>query len=147
MISNPLYIDTASRARLKDSGVRLLLAFCAGICLLLTFIVPADWLTVFKCPFLTLTGLPCPFCGFTRAIWAISAGDWLYATADCPMAWLIYTVMVFAFARGIGSLIPRIKKTKPSVLSLARNQANHAAAIIISLFLLNWIYRLSLGLA
>ena len=146
MIANILSNDKPARGRPENSGVCLAVAFAAGIFLLLTFLVPIGKLSVLNCPFLTITGLPGPFCGFTRSLWAISAGDWLYATINCPLAWLIYAVVVIVFARGIGALIPGIKKTKLSGLSLTRNQANHAAAIITSLVLLNWIYRLSLGL-
>ena len=138
--------DKHPRTRMEKSGVRLALTFAAGTLLLLSFMISIKTLSLFKCPFLALTGLPCPFCGLTRSIWAISAGDWFYATINYPLAWLIYAVVVILFARGIGCLIPGIRRTKPFIGGLSRNQANHAAAIIIGLVLLNWIYRLSLGL-
>ena len=146
MISTPFDNDKPSRARMENPAVRLALAFAAGTFLLMTFLVPIGKLSFLNCPFLTLTDLPCPFCGFTRSIWAISAGDWLYATINYPLAWLIYAVMVLVFARSIGGLIPGIKKTKLYILSPTRNQANRLAGFTIGLVLLNWIYRLSLGL-
>ena len=146
MSTNILSNDKPFRTRFENSGVRPIPAFCASLCLLLTFIVPIKWLAVFKCPFLTLTGFPCPFCGLTRSIWAISDGDWIYATINYPLAWLIYAVVAIVFASSISGLIPGIKKTKLYILSPTRNQANRLAGFIISLVLLNWFYRLGLGL-
>ena len=146
MIAISLSNDKHSRARTENPIGRLALAFAAGIFLLVTFVVPIGKLSIFKCPFLTLTGFPCPFCGLTRSIRAISDGDWIYATINYPLAWLIYAVVVFVFAGSISGLIPGIKKIELHILSPTRNQANRLAGFIISLVLLNWIYRLSLGL-
>ena len=77
---------TRSQSRLDIIGTRLALALTTGIPLLLSFLVPINRLVLFECPFLNITGLPGPFCGFTRSIWAISAGDWIYATVNCPLA-------------------------------------------------------------
>ena len=59
---------------------------------------------------------------------------------------LAVTVAVIVLVGSIGGLVPGIKKTKLYTLSPSRNQANRASWLIISLVLLNWIYRLSLGL-
>ena len=117
-----------------------------GIPLLLSFLVPIHRLIPFECPFLNLTGLPGPFCGFTRSIWAISAGNWAYATVNCPLAWLVYAALAGVFAWNAGSILFGIKTTNRNLHGLNRVRANRAMGIVIGLVVLNWIYRLSFGL-
>jgi len=144
MIENTLHSNKPSSIRLENYGTRLALILIAGIPLLLTFMVPIKGLLLFECPFLTVTGLPCPFCGFTRSFWAISAGDWTFATINSPLSWLLYAVVVILFAWNAGCLLLRYPNT--FLLSLTRNQANRAAKVTLALIWLNWIYRLSFSL-
>ena len=144
MISTPFENNKHSRALLANPVVRHALAFAAGIFLLMTFLVPIGKLSILNCPFLSLTGFPCPFCGLTRSIWAISAGDWTFATINAPLAWLLYAALVIVFAWNAGCLL--IGNHKVFLLRLTRNKANRAAKIAIAIILLNWIYRLGLGL-
>ena len=145
MIENTLHSSKPSCIRLENFGTRLALILITGIPLLLTFIVPIKGLLLFECPFLAITGLPGPFCGFTRSIWAISAGNWAFATINSPLSWLLYAVVVILFAWNAGFLLLRNPHT--FLLSLTRNQANRAAKVALALILLNWFYRLSLGLS
>ena len=144
MLSTPFDNNKHSRARMENPAVRPALAFAAGIFLLMTFLVPIGKLSILNCPFLTLTGFPCPFCGFTRSIWAISAGDWTFATINAPLAWLLYAALVIVFAWNAGCLL--LGNHKVFLLRLTRTKANRAAKIAIAIILLNWIYRLGLGL-
>jgi hypothetical protein len=128
------------------SHIRLALALTAGIPLLLSFLVPINRLVLFECPFLNITGLPGPFCGFTRSIWAISAGNWVYATVNCPLAWLLYAAFVSVFAWNAGSILLGTKPTSRNMLRLNRDWTNRAIGIVVALVLINWIYRLCLGL-
>ena len=144
MIENTLHSNKPSSIRLENFGTRLALILITGIPLLLTFMVPIKGLLLFECPFLTVTGLACPFCGFTRSFWAISAGDWTFATINSPLSWLLYAVVVILFAWNAGCLLLRNPNT--FLLSLTRNQANRAAKVALALLLLNWIYRLSFSL-
>jgi hypothetical protein len=137
---------TLLRPRQDFAGIRLALALTAGIPLLLSFLVPINRLFLFECPFLNITGLPGPFCGFTRSIWAISAGDWTHATVNCPLSWLLYAALAIVFALNVACMLPGIKMTEPRILSLSRVQANRAIGILLALVLLNWLYRLCLGL-
>ena len=127
-------------------GMQLALALTAGIPLLLSFLVPIKRLGMFECPFFNITGLPGPFCGFTRSIWAISAGDWVFATVNCPLAWLLYAALISVFTWNAGCLLLGGNMTGKFILSSNRNRENLIAGIAITLILLNWIYRLSLGL-
>jgi hypothetical protein len=54
------------------------------------------------CPFHALTGLWCPFCGGTRALWAVTQGDWrlmLHANALLPV---IVAVAVWSWLASTG---------------------------------------------
>jgi len=127
-------------------GTHLPLALATGTPLLLSWLAPYQWLPLIGCTFLKLTGIPCPFCGFTRAIWAISAGDWAYATCNCPLAWLVYMILVVVFAYNAGALLFGVKPRILRILRPGSNPALWVAAIGIILILSNWVYRLSLGL-
>ena len=146
MIINTLHSDIHPRTGPKIVGIRIALALTTGIPLLLSFLVPINRFVLFECPFLNLTGLPGPFCGFTRSIRAISAGDWAYATANCPLAWLLYAILICGFAWNAVRMLPGLRMTMPWILSLTRVQANRAVGIVLALVLLNWMYRLCLGL-
>ena len=143
-ITNPK--STIPNPKSDESHTRLALALTTGIPLMLSFLVPINRLVLFECPFLNITGLPGPFCGFTRSIWAISAGDWVYATVNCPLSWPLYAALVSVFAWNAGRILFGIKTTRPSILRLSRVRANRVTGITIALVLLNWIYRLGLGL-
>ncbi len=145
MILNPFHSALYPRSRLEILGIRLALALTTGIPLLLSFCAPINRLVLFECPFLNITGLPGPFCGFTRSIRAISAGDWAYATATCPLAWLLYAALIGGFAWNAVCMLPGIKMTSPWILRLTRVQANRAVGIVLALVLLNWMYRLCLS--
>jgi hypothetical protein len=146
MIANTLHSDIPPRTRPDIVGIRLAWVLTTGIPLLLSFLVPINRLGLFECPFLNITGLPGPFCGFTRSIRAISAGDWGFATANCPLAWLLYAGLISVFTWNAGRLLLGGNMTGKFILSTNRNRANRIAGIAITLILLNWIYRLSLGL-
>ena len=138
--------DIYSRPRRDLVSTRIALVLAAGLPLMLTFLVPINRLIQVECPFLTITGLPCPFCGFTRSLWAISAGDWHYAMVNCPLAWLLYTWLVILFGYTAGSIIIGFKNSRPAILNLTRRRTNRIAVITTALILLNWLYRLSLGI-
>ena len=146
MIANTLHSDIPPRTRLDIVGMRLALVLTTGIPLLLSFLAPINRLALFECPFFNITGLPGPFCGFTRSIWAISAGDWVFATVNCPLAWLLYAALISVFTWNAGRLLLGGNMTGKFILSTNRNRANRIAGVAVTLILLNWIYRLSLGL-
>ena len=146
MIIYPLHSNIKPRAGLGVVGMRLALVVTAGIPLLLSFAVTIERLIPFECLFFNITGLPGPFCGFTRSIWAISAGDWAYATANCPLSWLLYAAWVIVFAWNALCMLPMNKMARPWIFSLTRVQANRAIGIVLALVLFNWMYRLCMGL-
>jgi len=146
MIISTLHSNLHPRTRRDIVRIRLALALITGLPLLLSFVVPINRLILFECFFFNITGLPGPFCGFTRSIWAISASDWAYATANCPLAWLLYAILIGGFACNAVCLLPGLRMTRPWILSLTRVQANRAVGIALALVLLNWMYRLCIGL-
>jgi len=116
-------------------GMQLALALTTGIPLLLSFLVPINRLGMFECPFFNITGLPGPFCGFTRSIWAISAGDWVFATVNCPLAWLLYAALISVFTWNAGCLLLGGNMTGKFILSTNRNPANRIAGVAVALIL------------
>jgi hypothetical protein len=124
----------------------LLLAMITGIPLLLSFLLPLKHLSLIPCTMLWFTGYPCPFCGFTRSFWAISAGDWSYALWNAPLSGFVYIIIVAVFIWNAAALFAGIRIKPGEALRLSRLQSRWFIAFISVLFLLNWIYRLSLGL-
>lgn len=127
-------------------GVHLLPALASGIPLLLSLVASYHVIPLLPCTFLKLTGIPGPFCGFTRSIWAISAGDWTYATINCPLAWPVYAALVLVFTWNAIGLLSGIKIIRGPVLRLTSLQKRRALFVIGVLILLNWAYRLMLDL-
>jgi hypothetical protein len=147
MILRTLDSEIFPRPRRDLIGTRIALALTTGLPLLLSFLVPVNRLILIECPFLNITGLPGPFCGFTRSLWAISAGDWAYATANCPLSWLLYAILISVFALNLISMLPGIRISGSWILSPTRVQAIRAVGILLALVMLNWLYRLCRGLS
>lgn len=124
--------------------VHLPFAFAAGLLLLVPVWVNLQSLSLIKCTFLSFTGLPCPFCGFTRSLWAISAGDWHFALNHCPLSLGLYTLVALSFVWHSAALIMGIKLSSGFHRLL---KWNFLWWIVAVLFLLNWIYRIACGLA
>jgi hypothetical protein len=137
-VQTPAYWDVV--------GAHLLAALAAGLPLLLSFIISHQTIPLLPCTFLGLTGYPCPFCGFTRSLWAISAGDWTYATINCPLAWPVYGALVLVFAWNAAGLLFGIKIMRGPALRLSSQQKRWALVLISVLVLLNWVYRLLMHL-
>jgi hypothetical protein len=124
----------------------LFLAGLTGIPLLVSFLLPLNSLSLVPCTFLWLTGYPCPFCGFTRSIWAFSAGDWTFALQNAPLSGVIYLLFAGVFIWNAAALIAGVRIRRGPMLILNHRQTNWIITFISVLFLINWVYRLSLGL-
>lgn len=127
-------------------GVHLLPTLASGIPLLLSFVASDHVIPLLPCTFLKLTAYPCPFCGFMRSIWAISAGNWTYATINCPLAWLAYSALVLVLTWNAIGLLLGVKIRRGPVLKFTSLQKRHALVVMGALILLNWSYRLILDL-
>jgi len=119
------------------------LALITGIALLLPHLISCDLLPLKECTFLSLTGYPCPFCGFTRSFWAIAEGDWGFAVNNAPLACLTYIATVLLFAWHITALLIRVRVVSGLFHLL---KSFHAGWLIVAMLVLNWAYRLGLGL-
>ena len=128
------------------AGVHLPLALVTGIPLLISFLLPLNLLPLLPCSVLQFSGYPCPFCGFTRSFWAISAGDWTYALWNAPLAGLVYVIFVGVFVLNATALFGGIRIKRGNTWRLSSRQTRCLVAFIAVLFLINWLYRLSLGL-
>jgi len=118
-------------------------ALITGIALLLPHLVSSASLPLQKCTFLSLTGYPCPFCGFTRSFWAIAEGDWGFAVYNAPLACLTYMATALLFAWHVTALLIGVR-VESGVFHLLKSL--HAGRLIAAMLVLNWVYRLGLGL-
>jgi hypothetical protein len=126
-------------------GVHMPLALVSGVPLLLSSLVPMQLLPMIPCTFLRFTGYPGPFCGFTRAFWAIAHGAWSDALSNCPLAGLLYVLVVCVFIWNAVGLWGGIIIKPGTILALSRGPGRRIIGLISVLFLINWIYRLSMG--
>jgi len=70
--------------------------YLAVVVMAISFVFPLDGLGVDLCPLHAITGLPCPGCGMSRAISAISQGQFSIALALNPfalLAWPLFLVL------------------------------------------------------
>ena len=116
-----------------------------------SILLPANFISINQlplkhCTFLSLTGYPCPFCGFTRSIWAIAQGNWEFAFYNSPLACLLYLLAIVMFAWNTAALMLGVRLSLGRLFRIRRIQTRWLTLIISSIFLLNWGYRLSLGL-
>jgi hypothetical protein len=121
-------------------------ALMTGIPLLLSCLVPLHLLPLVPCTLMRITGYPCPFCGITRSFWAISAGDWSFALYNYPLSVLLYGLIALVFAQHACALIFGVRITRRLTLRFSRLKIRWGMGFVSVLFLINWVYRLSMGL-
>jgi len=119
------------------------LALITGIPLWLPHLVSGDFLPTKTCTFLSLTGYPCPFCGFTRSFWALADGDWAMALNNAPLACLLYIATALTFAWNMSALLIGVRVVSRTLRWV---KTFPVGWLIAAMLLLNWGYRLSLGL-
>jgi len=132
---------------LKSIQTRLPSLLVTGIPLLLSLTVPLDLLPSGLCLFKGVTGVPCPFCGLTRSFWAVSGGDWAFAARNYPLVFLVYGTTTAVFAWHLlcvlkGSRINPARTGQPKTGSGNRR----IMGLLFVLILMNWGYRLGMGL-
>jgi hypothetical protein len=117
-----------------------------GIALTLPLLVSLESLPLIPCTFLHLTGFPCPLCGFTRSFWAIANGQWGLAFANCPLTYLVFFAVVVMFVWNFTALIFGVVISRGPRLQLPPKHRSKTVVTILLLLLLNWFYRLAMGL-
>lgn len=122
------------------------LAVISGGALFLPYGVKIQNLPLIPCTFLHLTGYPCPFCGFTRSFWLIATGAWGDALANCPLAFGVYFFVAALFVWNASALIYRIVLLPGPKFHSKPGRRLKMTGIVCLLFLLNWAYRLAMGL-
>ena len=122
------------------------LAVLSGLALFLPYAAAIDQLPLIPCTFLRLTGWPCPLCGFTRSFWAMGTGQWGFALANCPLALGVYLAAVLLFLWHTAALIFGVVLQRGPMLQCGPAHRNKITGIVVLLFLLNWAYRLAVGL-
>ena len=124
--------------------LHLPLALITGIALILPHLVACDDLPLIPCTFLKLTGYPCPFCGLTRSFWAMAHGSWGAAATRAPLACLIYGATALLFAWHTAGLLTGLR-IRSGFFRFSGSRL--VIWLMVVTVLLNWAYRLSLGLS
>ena len=102
-----------------------------------SFIFPVGGLGVDLCVFHATTGLPCPGCGISRAISAISQGDFSAAAGLNPFAFIAWPTFLFIAAL---TFVPKATRE--------RLQARASASILAGrIYLITFWAFLGFGLA
>ncbi|NCD31785.1 MAG: DUF2752 domain-containing protein [Spartobacteria bacterium] len=107
--------------------------------------IPLQWIPVRHCLFLRITGYPCFFCGYTRAFWSMSQGHVMHAWQDCPLAAGVWLAVVFFLAFHAGACVLRLRlRLSPSL----RRHFSFRSLVFFGMgvIVLNWCYRLAMGL-
>ena len=123
-------------------GHHLPLALVSGVALLASVVVkPGRHLPFGACWFLNVTGYPCPFCGMTRAFVAMAHGQWAAAFANSPLAAVLFLCVAAVFAWNAAALITRRRIRADAPVS-----GTKLAAALVVLTVMNWVYRICVGL-
>lgn len=100
--------------------------------------------TIRWCLFLRWTGYPCMFCGLTRSFAGLSQGAWSFALHNAPVAVLWYAgLLVLLGWHATGWLTGTVIQPGHRLKRLSRPWL---VAAVAGLLLINWAYRLALGL-
>ncbi len=122
------------------------LAVISGSALLLPYVTTPQGLPLIPCTFLRVTGIPCPFCGFTRSFWAVAAGEWGTALINCPLVFGLYLFTVVLFVWNASALISGMVLLPGPLFRSTPARRRKIVCLVCGLFLLNWAYRLVMGL-
>jgi hypothetical protein len=100
-----------------------------------------DRLRFVACVFKALTGLPCPTCGSTRVLGRLAHGDLAGALAMNPLA-AAGAVLLAAWAVVDLVLLPSRRAVS---LELHPRLARPVRALVVVVFLANWVYLMLAG--
>ena len=121
-------------------------ALIAGGVLLAAAFLPLDRIPYTICTFLRLTGYPFPSCGLTRGFVAMAHVQWLAVLHTCPLAALLYAATALIFAVNTAALLCGVRLTPGRGLKWRVRAWVVFLCFFGLLILLNWLYRLILGL-
>ena len=121
-------------------------ALIAGVVLLAAALLKLERFPYTVCTFLRLTGYPCPSCGLTRGFVAMAHGQWADVLHACPLAALLYAATALIFAVNTAALLCGVRRTPVRWLQWRARTWVGFLCFFGLLILLNWLYRLALGL-
>ena len=76
----------------------------------------------------------------------VKFGEWMFALYNFPLAALLYVLFILVFVWNAAGLFTGVVLTRGSALRFNRRQVRWLMGSVIVLFLVNWVYRLSMGL-
>jgi hypothetical protein len=144
--SNRFFSWTTPKSYWDVIGAHLPLALVAWVVLIVSFFSPPEGVGFRTCTFLGVTGYPCPFCGFTRAFVGIANGRLLEALQSCPLSIPVYAAIALICAWNTDALLFGVRLERGPWLRLRKGKGFLVAAILVGAVIVNWLYRLGLGL-
>ena len=134
---------------MPSAGLRARIPYLIGVlvcaaAMLVGYRLQSEQLPIPACTFLRVTGYPCAFCGTTRSFFMAAKGNFAGAIREAPLGVLVYAMV------GVTIFWCLLRSIKPRG-GLAAGQgagtwarAGIYAAIIAAI--VNWVYRLAMGL-
>ena len=104
------------------------------------WIQPLSSKPLILCPLRLMTGLPCPLCGTTRALSALSHGQFKEAFLLNPLSCIVFTLTPLATVLFLIYLCLKKEKSFLHSTLWPKNAERYAIKIGLFLILANWIY-------
>jgi len=131
------------------AGNIFLFVFSGGI-LVTAHFFPIDRFPLAFCTWKYLTGFPCPTCGFTRAFCDFANGKWAAGVYLCPFALVGFILIALACvysAAAIATSLFGLRILPGKIMQLSPKKTALLAVFFFLLLLVNWFYRLAMGLS
>lgn len=136
-----LWIDIERPASYrKVAGLHLPYVVITAPFLLAARFMPTDLNIIPACIFKRTTGMPCMFCGYTRAFQAIARLHIAQTLRDNPTAVVLFGLMLAVLAWNLAGLASKSMITPGPLLRTGNPKL--VGWGILTIFLLNWIYRM-----
>jgi hypothetical protein len=116
----------------------------AAALLVVARMYPFDRFPLVSCPLKSMTGIPCPTCGMTRAFVRITHGQWATAFHVSPLGALLALASVGVAIYG---LLRLTVWRRPFELQLTPTESRVLRGVVVSAFVLNWMYLVVSGAA
>ncbi len=107
-----------------------------------TFFLPVHGVGAPSCPVPLVTGRPCLGCGMTRALTALSHGEFGIAWFDHPFSYLVWPVMAWL---ALGAVVPKLRRRSLEYVERRDPSLSRLAWTLFALFLAFGVFRFAGG--
>ena len=117
-----------------------------ALILIASALIPYQSITYRICVFRKLTDHPCPFCGYSRSFSAITDGHWVWAFHNSPFTVVLYGLTVVLLVWNVVPLLTGYRLLRGPALQFPSRRFWTLIWVFIGFLVLNWGYRLAMGL-